>query len=130
MTGPADSHVKVYRASDAPPGALAGESVAVLGYGHLGRTAALNLRDSGAKVRIGNREDDYAGQARAEGWIPGSSRLPPLRPGMTIAFALLPHPHPSRADARAPSLSRLVLRSRRRRRLEGAGEGAERQRGG
>ncbi|HEX7788581.1 MAG TPA: NAD(P)-binding domain-containing protein [Methylomirabilota bacterium] len=68
MTGPADSHVKVYRASDAPPGALAGESVAVLGYGHLGRTAALNLRDSGAKVRIGNREDDYAGQARAEGF--------------------------------------------------------------
>ncbi|HEX7214740.1 MAG TPA: ketol-acid reductoisomerase, partial [Methylomirabilota bacterium] len=68
MTSPGKSPVKVYRASDAPPGALAGESVAVLGYGHLGRTAALNLRDSGAKVRIGNREDEYAGQARAEGF--------------------------------------------------------------
>jgi len=68
MTSPGNSPVKVYRASDAPPGALAGESVAVLGYGHLGRTAALNLRDSGAKVRIGNREDEYAGQARAEGF--------------------------------------------------------------
>ena len=68
MTNPGESPVKVYRAADAPPGALAGESVAVLGYGHLGRTAALNLRDSGAKVRIGNREDEYAGQARAEGF--------------------------------------------------------------
>ena len=67
MTNPNASQVRVYRAADAPPGALAGESVAVLGYGHLGRTAALNLRDSGAKVRIGNREDEYAGQARAEG---------------------------------------------------------------
>jgi ketol-acid reductoisomerase len=68
MTNPQTSPVRVYRASDAPTGALAGESVAVLGYGHLGRTAALNLRDSGAKVRIGNREDEYAGQARAEGF--------------------------------------------------------------
>src|SRR5258706_577123 len=68
MTNPNASQVRVYRAADAPPGALAGESVAVLGYGHLGRTAALNLRDSGAKVRIGNREDEYAEQARAEGF--------------------------------------------------------------
>lgn len=59
---------RVYRAGDAPHGGLAGESVAVLGYGHLGRTAALNLRDSGAKVRIGNREDAYAEQARVEGF--------------------------------------------------------------
>ena len=60
--------LKVYRASDAPPDALIRESVAVLGYGNLGRTAALNLRDSGAKVRVGNREDGYAEQARAEGF--------------------------------------------------------------
>src|SRR5258705_12222985 len=66
MTNPNSSQVRVYRAADAPPGALAGESVAVLGYGHLGRTAALNLRDSGAKVRIGNRDDEYAEQARSE----------------------------------------------------------------
>ena len=59
MTNPNTSQVRVYRAADAPAGALAGESVAVLGYGHLGRTAALNLRDSGAKVRIGNREDEF-----------------------------------------------------------------------
>ena len=46
---------QMYRVDDGCPGALAGEAVAVLGYGHLGRSAALNLRDSGVKVRIGNR---------------------------------------------------------------------------
>jgi ketol-acid reductoisomerase len=68
MTTPGETSVKLYRAADAPPAALAGEAVAVLGYGNLGRTAALNLRDSGAKVRIGNRDDEYAERARAEGF--------------------------------------------------------------
>src|SRR6476646_5090770 len=111
MTNPGEAPVRVYRAADAPPGALAGEAVAVLGYGHLGRTAALNLRDSGAKVRIGNREDAYAEQARSEGFevvpiptataddvvyvllpdevIPdvfGRDVAPALRPGSAIAF--------------------------------------------
>jgi len=111
MTDPGATQVKVFRAADAPPGALAGESVAVLGYGHLGRTAALNLRDSGAKVRIGNRADEYAEQARTEGFevvsiaaaaaddvvyvllpdevIPtlfASDVAPALRPGSAIAF--------------------------------------------
>jgi ketol-acid reductoisomerase len=78
---------KVYRTADAPRGALAGESVAVLGYGHLGRTAALNLRDSGAKVRIGNREDEYAEQARTEGFevVPLASAS-----GGDVVYVLLP----------------------------------------
>jgi ketol-acid reductoisomerase len=111
MTNPGDKQVRVYRAADAPQGMLDGESVAVLGYGHLGRTAALNLRDSGAKVRVGNREDEYATQARAEGFevvpiaaaasddvvfvllpdevIPdvfGGVIAPALKPGSAIAF--------------------------------------------
>jgi ketol-acid reductoisomerase len=111
MMNSADTQVRVYRAADAPEGVLDGESVAVLGYGHLGRTAALNLRDSGAKVRIGNREDEYARQARAEGFevvpiaaaaaddvvfvllpdevIPavfGGEIAPALKPGSAIAF--------------------------------------------
>src|SRR5215813_9023130 len=68
MTIPDDSHVRVYRAGDALPGVLAAERVAVLGYGHLGRSAALNLRDSGVKIRIGNRQDEYAEQARTDGF--------------------------------------------------------------
>jgi ketol-acid reductoisomerase len=106
-----ETRVRIYRTADAPEGVLDGESVAVLGYGHLGRTAALNLRDSGAKVRIGNREDEYARQARAEGFevvpigaaasddvvfvllpdevIPavfGGEIAPALKPGSAIAF--------------------------------------------
>jgi ketol-acid reductoisomerase len=79
--------MKVYRAADAPSGGLAGESVAVLGYGNLGRSAALNLRDSGAKVRIGNREDEYAAQARADGF-----EVVPLPEAATdtMVYVLLP----------------------------------------
>jgi ketol-acid reductoisomerase len=104
--------LKVYRAADAPAGGLAGEAVAVLGYGNLGRSAALNLRDSGAKVRVGNREDEYAAVARADGFevvplaeaasdpivfmllpdevIPAvfvSEVAPALQPGAAVAFA-------------------------------------------
>ena len=87
MTNPGQTPVRVYRATDAPPGALAGEAVAVLGYGHLGRTAALNLRDSGAKVRIGNRDDEYAEQARSEGF-----EVVPLAAAATgdVVYVLLP----------------------------------------
>ncbi len=79
--------MKVYRAADAPCEGLAGESVAVLGYGNLGRSAALNLRDSGAKVRIGNREDDYAALARADGF-----EVVPLAEAATdtMVYVLLP----------------------------------------
>jgi ketol-acid reductoisomerase len=79
--------ITVYRAADAPAGGLAGESVAVLGYGNLGRSAALNLRDSGAKVRVGNRDDEYAAQARADGF-----EVVPLAAAATdtIVFVLLP----------------------------------------
>jgi len=87
MTNPGQTPVQVYRAADAPPGALAGEAVAVLGYGHLGRTAALNLRDSGAKVRIGNRDDEYAEQARSEGF-----EVVPIAAAATgdVVYVLLP----------------------------------------
>ena len=44
--------MKVYRAADVFPVALIREAVAVLGYGNLGRSVALNLRDSGVKVSI------------------------------------------------------------------------------
>jgi ketol-acid reductoisomerase len=79
--------MKVYRAADAPAGGLAGESVAVLGYGNLGRSAALNLRDSGAKVRVGNREDEYADLARGDGF-----EVVPLAEAAsdTMVFVLLP----------------------------------------
>jgi ketol-acid reductoisomerase len=87
MTDRRDAYVKVYGMADAPARGLAGERVAVLGYGFMGRTAALNLRDSGAKIRIGNRDDEYAARAHAEGF-----EVVPLATAATddIVFVLLP----------------------------------------
>jgi ketol-acid reductoisomerase len=45
-----------------------GKVLAVLGYGNQGRSQALNLRDGGFNVIVGNREDEYAAQALADGF--------------------------------------------------------------
>ena len=53
--------VKFLTSKDAIPGALEGERIAILGYGHLGRPFAMNLRDSGVRsIIVGNIADDYA----------------------------------------------------------------------
>ncbi|HEX3494679.1 MAG TPA: NAD(P)-binding domain-containing protein, partial [Methylocella sp.] len=52
---------------DADPAALDGATVAVLGYGNLGRSMALNLRDSGLTVVVGNRGDEYRQAAAGDG---------------------------------------------------------------
>lgn len=58
----------IYHDADASLGALAGQTIAVVGYGNQGRSQALNLRDSGLDVVVGNRQDDYGAQARADGF--------------------------------------------------------------
>jgi ketol-acid reductoisomerase len=61
--------LRIFTTKDASPRALDGQRVAVIGYGNLGRTAALNLRDSGVQqLVVGNIPDDYADQARADGF--------------------------------------------------------------
>lgn len=57
-----------YLESDADTAALDGQTVAVLGYGNLGRPVALNLRDTGVEVLVGSREDADAARARDEGF--------------------------------------------------------------
>ncbi|MBM3774193.1 MAG: ketol-acid reductoisomerase [Acidobacteria bacterium] len=105
--------MKVFYDRDADLSALNGRAIAVIGYGNQGRAQALNLRDSGARVIIGNLEDRYAQQARADGFAPvpiveavraagivmvlipdevqkavyDESIGPNLRPGMTLDFA-------------------------------------------
>jgi len=49
---------------------LAGKTVAVLGYGNQGQAQALNLRDSGVRVVVGNRDDRYRALAIADGFEP------------------------------------------------------------
>lgn len=49
---------------------LEGRTVAILGYGNQGRAQALNLRDSGIEVIVGNRDDEYRKQAEEDGFRP------------------------------------------------------------
>jgi ketol-acid reductoisomerase len=60
--------VTFYREQDADPDGLSGQAIAVIGYGNLGRSMALNLRDSGLAVTVGNVDDDYRATARADGF--------------------------------------------------------------
>jgi ketol-acid reductoisomerase len=53
---------------DAGLAPLDGQLVAVVGYGNLGRSVALNLRDNGVDVVVGNIEDEYRGRARDDGF--------------------------------------------------------------
>ena len=58
---------RVFRENDATLEPLRGKRIAVLGYGNQGRAQALNLRDSGLSVIVGNADDEYAARARADG---------------------------------------------------------------
>ena len=58
--------MQIYHDEDADLGLLEDSLIAVIGYGNQGRAQALNLRDSGLQVLVGNQEDDYAERARED----------------------------------------------------------------
>ncbi|HYL51349.1 MAG TPA: ketol-acid reductoisomerase [Acidimicrobiia bacterium] len=58
----------IYYEDDADPGAIAGERIAVVGYGNQGRSWALNLRDSGCTPAICVRRDETREQAVDDGF--------------------------------------------------------------
>lgn len=60
--------MKIYTDEDASLSPLVGKTVAILGYGNQGRAQALNLRDSGVSVVVGNRQDSYLERAVADGF--------------------------------------------------------------
>ncbi len=60
--------MKIYTDNDASLEPLKDKTVAILGYGNQGQAQALNLRDSGVNVIVGNRQDDYFAQARIDGF--------------------------------------------------------------
>lgn len=55
---------------DASLEAIRDTTVAVIGYGNQGRAQAMNLRDSGIKVIVGNRDDEYRRRAVDDGFDP------------------------------------------------------------
>ena len=57
--------------------ALKGQTIAVVGYGVQGPAQALNMRDNGFKVIVGQRQSDRPGsswqRALKDGWVPGKT---------------------------------------------------------
>jgi ketol-acid reductoisomerase len=62
----------IYREADADRSALHGRRVTIIGYGNQGRAHALNLRDSGIDVLVGQRPGKSFDTARADGFEPRS----------------------------------------------------------
>lgn len=52
---------------------LAGETIAVIGYGVQGPGQSLDLRDNGFNVIVGQREGKTYDKAVADGWVPGET---------------------------------------------------------
>jgi ketol-acid reductoisomerase len=59
---------QIYHDDDADLGVLEDQTIALVGYGNQGRSQALNLRDSGVNVNIGNIQDHAAAQAKEDGF--------------------------------------------------------------
>ena len=62
--------MKIYRESDADLDLLRDQTVGVIGYGNQGRAHALNLRDSGLTVEVGQRAGPSFERALADGFAP------------------------------------------------------------
>ena len=72
---------KIYYDKDADLGLLKGKKIAIIGYGSQGHAHALNLRDSGADVRVGLYPGSKSwAKAEAQG-LRGADRRPGVRRG-------------------------------------------------
>ncbi|MCP4591452.1 MAG: ketol-acid reductoisomerase [bacterium] len=62
--------LRIYRDKDISLEPLHGRALCVVGYGNQGRAHALNLRDSGFRVEVGQRPGAGFAQATADGFAP------------------------------------------------------------
>lgn len=79
---------RIFREHDANAALLSQRRVAVVGYGNQGRSQALNLRDSGANVVIGNIQDEYLSRAQEDGFTVVS--IPEAVEQSDVVMLLLP----------------------------------------
>ncbi|MBN2156241.1 MAG: NAD(P)-binding domain-containing protein [Candidatus Lokiarchaeota archaeon] len=81
--------VKIYRESDVPDmSILDGKIVAFIGYGNQGRSQALNLRDHGVNVIVGNISDSYRERANLDGFE--TFDIPEAIKRADVIFLLIP----------------------------------------
>ncbi|MHA1229081.1 MAG: ketol-acid reductoisomerase [Candidatus Helarchaeota archaeon] len=59
---------RIYFEEDANLDILKGKKIAIIGYGNQGRSQALNIRDSGLDIIIGNIDDEYKTKAEEDGF--------------------------------------------------------------
>ena len=58
----------IYFEEDGNINDVKGKKITVVGYGNQGRAQALNMKDSGLDVIIGNKDDDYKKTALSDGF--------------------------------------------------------------
>ena len=79
---------RIFHDEDAPADALSGKKIAVIGYGNQGRAWALNLRDSGADVRVGTVADTSRAEAAADAFL--AHEIPDAVAGADVVCLLIP----------------------------------------
>lgn len=80
--------VEIFHESDGDTDLLETKTISIIGYGNQGRAQALNLRDTGLNVIIGNIDDRYKKIAENDGFY-----VYPIREAVTksdIVFLLIP----------------------------------------
>lgn len=78
----------IYYEDDGDLSVLEGKRVGVIGYGHLGRPIALNLRDSGIDVRIGLASQESTAVVTSDGLMHGT--IPDVVRESDIIMLLVP----------------------------------------
>jgi len=78
--------MKLFVESDAQPGVLSGERIAVLGYGSQGRAHALNLRDSGYDVVVGLRPGGKTSATAQRDGLPVKTPVDAVKGAGLVAF--------------------------------------------
>ncbi|MFC6993393.1 ketol-acid reductoisomerase [Haladaptatus sp. GCM10025707] len=84
----AATETTIYHDADATLSTLDERAVAIIGYGNQGRSQALNLRDSGVEVVVGNRSDDYRETVEEDGFE--SLSIPEAAAAGDIVCLLIP----------------------------------------
>src|SRR3954454_16255995 len=77
---------RIYYDNDADPAALAGQTVAIIGYGSQGHAHALNLHESGVDVVVGLRPGSASAGAAEEAGLATATVADAVRGAQLVAF--------------------------------------------